>query len=601
MSSNLKSLIEKGLINFNEKKFEDAKKIFEKVLHSDSENFNALQAMGVINGQQGNHKIASEYLLKARKLKPNNLNINFNLANSLLELGEYENSLFYYDCAVKIDPNLSDIWFFKSIALTNLKNYDQAISDLKKSIDIDKYNEKSYYNLGALYRRLRLFDKGIEIYEKALQLLTSNQSLEIIYTNLSNLHLDIKGSQFGDDYSTLREYSNKALNINPKNYIALTNLAMSNLFEMRYELAASQLEEVINIKPDFAAAHRNLGSLYNHIGNSSLSEKYLKNAIELEPTDLSKNFLLSEVLLFQNKFQEAWKFYEFRWVDTGDQPPKVKPKFTKPMWNPTFGYKNKLVIWGEQGIGDMILFSSIIPELVKKFDKIYLLIDRRLCQILNESIPGIEAIDFSIPITEDFFDYQIPLCSLGLYFRNQLEDFYVTKPLLKVANKLNLKKNKKYRCGVSWKSKGGLKSDKKNISIEAISEILKIKNIEFYDIQYTNDDSKNIEFKNQHDIEFNKPKDLDTFNDIYGLLKFIDSCDFIISTSNTNAHLAAALGKPTYLLLPKEYGRLWYWDNDDQENQNLWYPTIVKFNQKIQGDWSDPIKNLLIFLKSKYK
>ena len=128
MSSNLKSLIEKGLINFNEKKFEDAKKIFEKVLHSDSENFNALQAMGVINGQQGNHQIASDYLLKARKLKPNNLNINFNLANSLLELGEYENSLFYYDCAVKIDPNLSDIWYFKSIVLTNLKNYSNLLN-----------------------------------------------------------------------------------------------------------------------------------------------------------------------------------------------------------------------------------------------------------------------------------------------------------------------------------------------------------------------------------------------------------------------------------------------------------------------------------------
>ena len=87
------------------------------------------------------------------------------------------------------------------------------------------------------------------------------------------------------------------------------------------------------------------------------------------------------------------------------------------------------------------------------------------------------------------------------------------------------------------------------------------------------------------------PNNLDIFNDIYGLLKFIDSCDFIFSTSNTNAHLSAALGKPTYLLLPKGYGKIWYWENDFNE-KNLWYPSIKKFYQKNQGDWSDPISLL---------
>jgi hypothetical protein len=248
----------------------------------------------------------------------------------------------------------------------------------------------------------------------------------------------------------------------------------------------------------------------------------------------------------------------------------------------------------------MLLFASIIPELIKKFIKVYLLIDKRLCRIMKESIPGIEVKDFSIPISEDFFDYQIPLCSLGLFFRGNINNFHTLKPFLKIKNELQLKKKKKYRCAISWQSKGGLKSDKKNIGIEALNEILNISNIEFFDIQYTADTDENINYKKINNIDFEKPDGLDIYNDIYGLAQFIKGCDFIISTSNTNAHLAASLGKQTFLLLPKEYGRLWYWDNDEN-GKNLWYPTIRKFNQIKQGDWTHPIRELSNFLEKNYK
>lgn len=599
MTSNLNSLIQQALRYFNENKIEEAKKFFEKVIHLDKNNSDALHGLGVIFGQLGNHIKASEYFLQAVKLKPKNLTININLANALLELGENEKAIIYYDYAINIDANLSSSWCNKGIALKNLKKYDQATNCFKQSLLLDKYNEKAYFNLGSVYRSTKLFDEGIELFETALKIFNSSNILEVIYTNLSNLFLDIKGSHFGEDYSLVRNYSKKALDINAKNYIALNNLAMSNLFEMNYDLAASQLEDAIRSNPNFAAAHRNLGGLYNHLGKNELAEKYLKNSIKLEPANVSKNFLLSEVLLSQNKFSEAWEYYEFRWIDTGDQAPKVKPNFTKPIWNPAIGYNTRLVIWAEQGLGDMLLFSSIIPELITKFTKVFLLIDKRLCKIINESIPGLEVIDFSIPISEDFFDYQIPLCSLGLFFRGNFKNFLVPKPLLKIKNKLQIKKKKKYRCAISWQSKGGLKSEKKNIGIEALNEILKISNVEFFDIQYTNDTPENIDYKKRNNINFSKPIGLDTYNDIYGLAKFIDSCDFIISTSNTNAHLAASLGKPTFLLLPKEYGRLWYWDNDE-DHKNLWYPSICKFNQIKQGDWSQPIRELASFIKKQY-
>ena len=136
-----------------------------------------------------------------------------------------------------------------------------------------------------------------------------------------------------------------------------------------------------------------------------------------------------------------------------------------------------------------------------------------------------------------------------------------------------------------------IKSQQKSLNLELLRDLFEISGIEYFSIQYSADpyeiDNLNKKLKNKIKI----PNNLDIFNDIYGLLKFIDSCDFIFSTSNTNAHLSAALGKPTYLLLPKGYGKIWYWENDFNE-KNLWYPSIKKFYQKNQGDWSDPISLL---------
>lgn len=599
MNDKLQNLIKDGFKKFNLGQIEKSKSLFKEVLNLQDDNFDALQALGVIYGQQNNHSLSSNYFLKAIKLKPEDFTVNKNLANSLLEIGKFEESISYLNNSLKINPKQSSLWCSKGIALKELKKYQDAEKHLIEAITLDNSNEVSYFHLGALYRTIKKYDDGIKIFHMALKVFQSPVILETIYTNLSNLYLDKKNSKFGDDYSLVAKYSKKALSINPNNYIALTNFAMSNLFEFNFDVATEILEKVIISNPNFAPAQRNLGALYNHLGNHSLAEKYIKSALILEPNDNTKKFILAEVLLSQNKFSEAWEFYEYRWVDTGDQIPQIRPNFTKPLWDPSVGYNHNLAIYAEQGLGDMILFSSILPELVSKFDKIFLLIDNRLCQIMNESIPGIEVIDFSKPITEDFFDYQLPLCSLGRYFRKEIINFKVEKPLLKIKNKLKLQKKKKYRCGVSWKSKGGLKSEKKNIGINFLHDIFKLDNIEFFDIQYTEDDEDNIKFKEQNNINFEKPKNLDTYNDIYGLLQFIDSCDFIISTSNTNAHLAAALGKPTLLLLPKEYGRLWYWDSDD-DGKNLWYPSIYKFNQIIQGDWSHPISQLVEFIKNKY-
>ncbi len=598
MSNQINNFLKIGFDHFNKNELNEAKSAFIKVIDLDKKNFQGLHSIGVIYAIQKNYEDAKNYFLKCLNIKPNDLSANQNLANSLLELGLFENALDRYEFCIRINPKLSKLWCFKGIALKELKRQDEAIVSLEQSIKLDNNFEIPYFHLGSIYKSLKLFEKSIEIYESALSIFNDKEILEVIYTNLSGTYLNMKNNVFGEDYSRVRETANKALSINPKNYIALNNLAMSYLFELKHKETENLLNEVIKIKPNFAEAYKNLGSLYAHLGNHAKSEEHLKFNLALEPNDKSKNLLLAECLLFQNKFQEAWHYYEDRWDDESAAD-KTKPNFKKPLWKPVFGYDCEILIWAEQGIGDMVLFSSILPDVVKKFKNVYLAIDGRLCKVIKNSIPGINVINFSNSFTENFFDYQLPLGSLGKYFRNNESDFLTQKPIFSIQENDFPHKKRKYRCGISWKSKGGLKSDKKNISLNFFNEFLKLNQIEFYDIQYTNDEDESITFNKKSLTKFKKPENLDIFNDIYGLLKFMDTCDFIISTSNTNAHLAGALGKPLFLLLPKEYGRLWYWDNDFN-GKNLWYPCIKKFSQKIQGEWDEPINDLLEEIKKNY-
>ena len=138
------------------------------------------------------------------------------------------------------------------------------------------------------------------------------------------------------------------------------------------------------------------------------------------------------------------------------------------------------------------------------------------------------------------------------------------------------------------------------MKLNDLADILNIKEFEFFNIQYTDEQEEIEDFFKDHNILINNIDGVDPFNDLLGLTDFLYTCDFVITVSNTNAHLAASIGIPTYLLLPLSKGKFWYWNNE-KNNKNLWYPSIVKFQQSEDGSWTDPVQKLKNHLKEKYQ
>ena len=129
----------------------------------------------------------------------------------------------------------------------------------------------------------------------------------------------------------------------------------------------------------------------------------------------------------------------------------------------------------------------------------------------------------------------------------------------------------------------------KSINLMNLMPIFKLNDSIFLDLEYKDSElDKNIFYK-ETGIKIHKIKDIDYFNDILAVSSIINSCDLIITCSNVNAHIAGALGKKTYLLLPLGKGRLLNWGSENETS--IWYPSVRIFQQKFR-DWTYPIKKI---------
>ena len=173
--------------------------------------------------------------------------------------------------------------------------------------------------------------------------------------------------------------------------------------------------------------------------------------------------------------------------------------------NPSLGYK-RLLVWGEQGMGEQILFSSILRDLNDKFQSVLLMVDERLCKIFQEAYPHITVLSKK-KIDENLFDYHLSLGSLPAYFRTNINDFSNHQILNLQKKDLRFDNpNPKTKMCYIMDKRQSLRWEGKINSLESLKDILLNPHIDFYDIQYTNEDLEIKKFNDDHGVSINKLK-----------------------------------------------------------------------------------------------
>jgi hypothetical protein len=209
-------------------------------------------------------------------------------------------------------------------------------------------------------------------------------------------------------------------------------------------------------------------------------------------------------------------------------------------------------------------------------------------------------------VPEEDYDEQIPMGSLGRILRSSIESFKgVHFPYLlpKLPQPYDLRLNKSTEsniyCGLSWKSTRPKFGINKSIPILSLAPLLKIKGINFVNLQYGDVGDDIFMAGDKLGSYIQVIDDLNFYDDIDSLICILEACNIVVTASNSTAHLAGALGKETLLLLPYGNSRFWYWH--DVENISLWYPSIKIFKQEDEGDWVKPIQAVKTYLEGRFE
>jgi hypothetical protein len=156
----------------------------------------------------------------------------------------------------------------------------------------------------------------------------------------------------------------------------------------------------------------------------------------------------------------------------------------------------------------------------------------------------------------------------------------------------------KYLCGITWSSKIKTIGADKSIELEDLLPILKINNITFVNLQYGDIQEQLINFNKKYSLNIKDCLDVDNFNDFDGHAALKQACDFVVTISNTSAHISGAIGKETFLMCPSGKGLLWYWCNQ-LNGKSLWYPSIQIYEQSQIGNWFDVVQRVKFDIENK--
>jgi ADP-heptose:LPS heptosyltransferase len=269
---------------------------------------------------------------------------------------------------------------------------------------------------------------------------------------------------------------------------------------------------------------------------------------------------------------------------------------SRPKWTPS--KVGRVLVWSEQGVGDVIMFSSIIPEIYKICDKLIVQIDERLIPLFKRSFPADIHFcpnDYTVPESE--YDAQIPIGSLPLHFRQTSGSFKVASNGYLFSDKIKatsireniLQDGPEILIGISWYSNSKLNAAReRSISLQKVARTLAKPNVKLVSLQYGNVEQEIADVRKDLDIEVIQVQEINNREDIDGLAALISACDSVVSIDNATVHLAGAIGKETQVLLP--YSCDWRWGRE--RRSSYWYDAVHLHRQTNFGDWCNVLKQL---------
>ncbi len=580
-------LLAEGMALATSGRTEEAVRVYLRALRYDEANTNTHYVLGVLYRRLDQYDNSVFHYRRAVEIEPGFASAHYNLGNVLAETGQTSAAIAAFRDAVGADPNMATAWNNLGNALRASGDTSEAAKAYETVLGCAPDNGDALFNLGELSRDMGHIDRAIALFEKVLA--GSPDHLPTL-NNLGSILRDV--NRLEEAAILLRH----AISLSPDFNLARVNLA-NTLFDLGEFVEAEQTyEQALSLQPDNATALTNFGNLLLDLGRFDAAGEKFKAAVVLDPGFAEGHYNLGLFDLLHGDYATGWEHYGQRW-----QMPAFSqshPQFSKPRWSGEPLQGKTLLVWDEQGVGDTVLFMSMLKDLLTNQCDVLYYCDPRLIPIINRSFPNVACFPkpsgHALGIDRNDYDFHSSIGDMAKYLRPDAssftsEDAYLLADPKQVADLRARYKNTSDRklVGVAWHSKGPDTGPKKSILLNELRPILKHPDAIFVDLQYGDTSGERHALSMGAGINLLHDTGVDQMHDLDAFAAQLAAMDYVVTISNTTAHIAGSLGVPTLLMAC--HVPIWYWMREGAHTP--WYPSVEIFRQAQPGsDWTNVIE-----------
>ena len=611
-----------AIAQYKQNKIDDAAVASKKAIEIDPENIDAYFMLANCQRQQKSHLEALATCEKLILINPALAEAHCNRGSVLSQLRKYEQALASFDRAISIQPQFIEAHLNRGGALRNLGRYDEALAAYDTALTIKHDLADAWFGRGNVYGDLARYDEALAAYDKALML---KPDIADAWIGRGNVFADLRlpddafaaydkaltlkpdsaeaWSDRGSVYTELKRHDDafaaydKALALEPD--FAEAWLGRGNSFYdlERYDEAFAAYDKAIALQPDLATAWVNRGNVFSALNRDEEALQCYNKALALKTDHAAAYLAMSVLKLSRGEFKEGWALYEWR---TKARSVPIHERLSHAaiealgvsVRNTRSQITGKnIAVVSEQGVGDEIMFASMLPDVVNDAKSITYQIDPRLIRLASSSFPAVNFVSRIEPnyILSQKFDAIIRAGSFGYIYRPDAASF-PRKPYLKADASIVDRwrsalgrSGQAYRIGISWRGGTGKTGRAhRSMTLDQLRPLLTRDDCMFVSLQY-GDVRDEVEKYNEGAVRkiVHFPKDaIDDFDDLAGL---IEALDIVVSVQNAVVHQCGALGKTCLAMLPWKAE----WRYGKSGSQMVWYSSVELFRQSEKGNWGD--------------
>jgi tetratricopeptide (TPR) repeat protein len=527
----LPSALNRAISAYQSGQLVEAEHLCQQIVAAREDVFDALHLLALVQTLLGKKETAVASFDRALKVRPEHAEALSNRGLTLYELKRFDEALASFDDALKAGPNHAEALFNHGLTLHALRRFEEALASFDDTLKVRPNYIEALSSRGNVLRELKRYGEALASFDRALKMRPdyaeafSNLGVTLHEMNLFELAL---GSY------------DRAIRMRPEYAEALTNRGITLLELKHFKEALASFDCALKVRPDFAEAHCSRALCRMLIGG----------------------------------FDRGWKDNEWRWET--EHLRKERRNFAQPLWLGSNDVAGKtILLHGEQGFGDVIQFCRYVPLVAERAARVILEVPDSLHELVGTLGGSAQIVSRGEPLPQ--FDLHCPLLSLPLAFKTRLASIPSAIPYLRATPSAvrswsaRLGPRKHFSVGLVWSGRPDHKNDhNRSLKLSTLLPLLDC-DASFISLQREVRPGDTAALKDRTDL-LHFGDELNNFSDTAAL---ISNLDLVISVDTSVAHLAGALGKPVWILLP--YVPDWRWLLDREDTP--WYPTARLFRQ----------------------